>query len=83
MKIHLLKVAAASCLERSPWVRLDGLKTADWAVVTEYVDMLKPLQAITKRLEARGNSGRFSAVAKVISGLSTFSITTGNASKST
>jgi hypothetical protein len=44
----------------------DNLTTADWAVVTEYMDVLKPLKAATKRLEGRGNSGRFGAIAEII-----------------
>ena len=47
-------------------MRLDGLTTHDWAVVTEYMDALKPLKAATKRLEGRGNSGRFGCIAEVI-----------------
>lgn len=38
------------------WMRSDGLTTADWAVVTEYMDVLKPLKAATKRLEGRGKA---------------------------
>jgi hypothetical protein len=52
--------------EVQPWMRSDGLTTADWAVVTEYVDVLKLLKAATKRLEGRGNSGRFGAIAEII-----------------
>jgi hypothetical protein len=48
------------------WMRSDGLTTHDWAVVTEYMDALKPLKAATKRLEGRGNSGRFGCIAEVI-----------------
>ena len=47
-------------------MRSDGLTTHDWAVVTEYMDALKPLKAATKRLEGRGNSGRFGCIAEVI-----------------
>jgi hypothetical protein len=35
-------------------MRSDGLTAADWAVVTEYIDVLKPLKSATKRLEGRG-----------------------------
>jgi hypothetical protein len=35
-------------------------------VVTEYLDVLKPLKSATKRLEGRGKSGRFSAIAEII-----------------
>ena len=48
------------------WMRSDGLTTHDWAVVTEYMDALKPLKAATKRLEGRGNSGKFGCIAEVI-----------------
>jgi hypothetical protein len=34
-------------------------------VITEYIDVLKPLKAATKRLEARGKSGAFGAVAEI------------------
>jgi hypothetical protein len=47
-------------------MRSDGLTTADWAVVTEYMDVLKPLKAATKRLEGHGNSRRFGAIAEII-----------------
>ena len=48
------------------WMRSDGLTTHDWAVVTEYIDVLRPLKSATKRLEGRGKSGRFGAIAEVI-----------------
>jgi hypothetical protein len=35
-------------------------------VITEYIDVLKPLKAATKRLEGRGKSGAFRAVAEII-----------------
>jgi hypothetical protein len=44
----------------------DGLTMHNWAVVTEYMDALKPLKAATKRLEGRGNSGRFGCIAEII-----------------
>jgi len=47
-------------------MRSAGLTTHDWAVITEYMDVLKQLKAATKRLEGRGNSGRFGCVAEVI-----------------
>jgi hypothetical protein len=40
--------------------------TADWAVVTEYMDGLKPLKAATKRFEGYENSGHFSTIAELI-----------------
>ena len=61
---------AESCgnklLKAPRWMRSDGLTAADWAVVTEYLDVLKPLKSATKRLEGRGKSGRFSAIAEII-----------------
>jgi hypothetical protein len=54
-------------------MRSDGLTAADWAVVTEYLDVLKPLKSATKRLKGRGKDadsrvrgGRYGAIAKVI-----------------
>jgi hypothetical protein len=47
-------------------MRSDGFTAADWAVVTEYMDVLKPLKAATKRLEGRGSGGNFGAIAKII-----------------
>ncbi|KAI1523680.1 Dimer-Tnp-hAT domain containing protein, partial [Pyrenophora tritici-repentis] len=40
--------------EAADWMRSGGLTAADWAVVTEYIDVLKPLKSATKRLEGRG-----------------------------
>ncbi|KAK1914312.1 hypothetical protein P3342_007558 [Pyrenophora teres f. teres] len=36
------------------------------AVVKDYIKILQPLKAATKRLEGRGNSSRFGAIYKVI-----------------
>jgi hypothetical protein len=47
-------------------MRSNGLTTHDWAVVTEYIDALKPLKAATKRLEGRGKSDRFVSIAEII-----------------
>jgi hypothetical protein len=47
-------------------MRSDGLLTADWAVITDYIDVLKPLKAATKRLEGCGSDGRFGAIYEVI-----------------
>jgi hypothetical protein len=44
----------------------DGLTAADWAVITEYMEVLKPLKLATKRLEGRSYSGRFGAIAEII-----------------
>jgi hypothetical protein len=35
-------------------------------VITEYLDVLKPLKLATKRLEGRGNSGQYGAIYEVI-----------------
>jgi hypothetical protein len=40
--------------DAQPWMRSDGLRAADWQVVTEYIDVLKPLKECTKRLKGRG-----------------------------
>ncbi|RYN15529.1 hypothetical protein AA0113_g12768 [Alternaria arborescens] len=48
------------------WMRSNGLKAADWAVITEYIEVLKPLKEATKRLEARGKQGSFGAIYDVI-----------------
>jgi hypothetical protein len=47
-------------------MRSGGLKAADWAVITEYIEVLKPLKEATKRLEARGKHGSFGAIYEVI-----------------
>jgi hypothetical protein len=47
-------------------MRSSGLNTADWAVITEYIDALEPLKKATERLEGRGKSGRFGAIYEVI-----------------
>jgi hypothetical protein len=47
-------------------MRSDGLTGADWAVITEYIDILKPLKTATKRLEGRGKTGSFRAIAEII-----------------
>jgi hypothetical protein len=38
----------------------------DWAVITQYINALKPLRHATKRLEGRGKAGQFSAIYKII-----------------
>ncbi|KAI1668043.1 Dimer-Tnp-hAT dimerization containing protein [Pyrenophora tritici-repentis] len=48
------------------WMRSDGLGAADWAVITEYIDVLKPLKTATERLKGRGKSGGFGSIAEVI-----------------
>lgn len=48
------------------WMRSGGLTAHDWAVINEYIDVLQPLKEATKRLEGRGNSGRFGAIYEVL-----------------
>lgn len=48
------------------WMRSSGLGAADWAVITEYIDLLRPLKYATERLEGRGKSGRFGAIYEII-----------------
>ena len=47
-------------------MRSGGLKAADWAVITEYIDALKPLKKATKRPEARGKQGSFITIYEVV-----------------
>jgi hypothetical protein len=47
-------------------MRSDGLTAADWAVITEYIDVLGPLKTATKRLEGHGKSGSFGSIAEII-----------------
>jgi hypothetical protein len=49
-----------------PWMRSTGLTAGGWAVVTEYIEVLRPLKEATKRLEARGKLGSFGAIYEVI-----------------
>ncbi|KAK1912841.1 hypothetical protein P3342_004777 [Pyrenophora teres f. teres] len=46
-------------------MRSDGLTAADWAVVTDYIEVLRPLKECTKRFEGRGEYS-FGAIAEVI-----------------
>jgi hypothetical protein len=53
------------------WMRSDGLTAADWAVIIDYVDVLRPLKVATERLEGRGRkqyklNGRFGAIYEII-----------------
>jgi hypothetical protein len=47
-------------------MRSEGLTAADWAVITEYIEVLKPLKDATKRFKGRGKCGRFGAIYEVI-----------------
>jgi hypothetical protein len=48
------------------WMRSDGINTADWQVITEYIDVLRPLKQATKQLKGRGINSAFGAVAEII-----------------
>ena len=48
------------------WMRSDGLTTADWQVIVDYLQVLKPLKLASERLEGRGKSSRFGAIYEVI-----------------
>ena len=52
--------------EAPRWMRSDGLRAADWQVISEYIDVLGPLDQATSRLEGRGISGAFGSVAEII-----------------
>jgi hypothetical protein len=47
------------------WLGLACLLTS-LAVITDYIEVFKPLKAATKRLEGRGKGGRFGAIYEVI-----------------
>ncbi|KAL2350053.1 hypothetical protein BJ546DRAFT_825300, partial [Cryomyces antarcticus] len=44
------------------FVEVGGLNSYDWDVVANYVKILQPLREATKRLEARGATGRYGAI---------------------
>ncbi|KAG9375889.1 hypothetical protein A1F94_013633 [Pyrenophora tritici-repentis] len=52
-------------LDAPAWMRSGGLTAAGWAVITEYIAVLKPLKEATRSLEARGTSGSFGAIYEV------------------
>lgn len=47
-------------------MRSARLSAADWGVITEYLEVLKPLKLATKRLEGRGAGGQYGAIYEVI-----------------
>jgi hypothetical protein len=47
-------------------MRSSGLLAADWSVVAEYLEVLKPLKLAIKRLEGRGKGGQYGAIYEVI-----------------
>lgn len=48
------------------WTRSGGLTSADWAVITEYIEVLQPLKSATNRLQGRGKAGTHGALYEVI-----------------
>ncbi|KAI1507609.1 Dimer-Tnp-hAT dimerization containing protein [Pyrenophora tritici-repentis] len=72
---HIQKIETEDAYARSrnnklpaapDWMRSDGINAHDWQVIAEYIDVLRPLKQATKRLEGRGKSGAFGAIAEVI-----------------
>ena len=47
-------------------MRSNGLISADWAVITEYMATVGPLKSATDRLQGRGKCGGFGALYEVI-----------------
>jgi hypothetical protein len=47
-------------------MRSGGLNAANWAVVTEYQETLKPLKEATLRLEGRSKDSRYGTIYEVI-----------------
>jgi len=52
--------------EAPAWMRSGGLGANDWAVITEYIAILRPLKEACQSLEARGRSGKFGAIYEII-----------------
>jgi hypothetical protein len=48
------------------WMLSGGLTAADWAVITEYIEVLEPLKSATDRLQGRGKAGSHGALYEVI-----------------
>jgi hypothetical protein len=60
-------LAQGSKLPDAPyWMRSSGLSAADWGVITEYMECLRPLKFTTSRLEGRGKGGKFGAIYEII-----------------
>jgi len=51
--------------ELTEWMKSDRLTAADWQVITEYIDVLRPLKTATKRLEGHGEHGKIGSVAEI------------------
>ncbi|TKA64011.1 hypothetical protein B0A49_09567 [Cryomyces minteri] len=69
-KLNRERAACRAKGERPPalplFVEVGGLNSYDWDVVAHYVKILQPLREATKRLEARGATGRYGAIWEVI-----------------
>jgi hypothetical protein len=48
------------------WMRSTALTAADWAVIDDYIAILKPLKFATDRLQGRGKNGRHGALYEII-----------------
>lgn len=48
------------------WMRSGGLTAADWAVISEYTEVLQPLKEATDRLQGRGRAGTHGALYEVL-----------------
>lgn len=51
---------------KKPAIVDDKMTSEDWAVIAEYLAILKPLKIATKRLEGRPEEGRYGAVWEVL-----------------
>jgi hypothetical protein len=47
-------------------MRSSGLSAADWGVMTEYIECLRPLKFATSRLKGRSKGGKFDAIYEII-----------------
>lgn len=67
MRDDLYATSKGNRLADAPaWIRSGGLSAADWAVITEYIEVLQPLKEASESLEARGKLGRFGAIYEII-----------------
>ena len=51
---------------KKPVIVDEKMSTEDWAVIAEYLAILRPLQIATKRLEGRPQEGKFGAIWEVL-----------------
>jgi hypothetical protein len=72
---HIRAIAAADAhaiskgnkLPDAPaWMRSDGLSAGDWVVITQYIEVLKPLKHATECLKGRGKASNFGAIYEII-----------------